>query len=513
MRARTHRGIVAAGHTLTAQAAAGILRQGGNAFDAAVAGFFAACVAEPVLTALGGGGFLNARAADGRHQVFDFFAQTPRESRPPESLDFRPIVADFGADQQGFHVGLGAVATPGAVAGMFAVQRELGSMPMSDLVAPAVSAARAGVRVSQFQAYLFSVVAPIYQATAGARALYASPKQPDCLPCAGQLLRNPELAEVLETLGAEGEDFFYRGDLAKTMIGQCESGGLLGAADLDGYRVVIRAPLEVDFRGHQIALNPEPSIGGLLIAFGLALVSALGPRWTDAGPAEQRLLLAQIMGASQHARLATLADSSASALLKPERLARYRAQIRGRRLSWRGTTQLSVIDAAGNVASMTTSNGEGCGAVVPGGGFMLNNMLGEEDLNPGGFHLWQPNRRLCSMMCPTLVFGPDQRQVALGSGGSNRIRTAILQVLLHLLDGRQALADAVALPRIHFENDFLSVENASAPGVGKLLESFPMHKVWDERNLFFGGVHAVASGPAGFAGVGDPRRDGVVLAA
>jgi gamma-glutamyltranspeptidase / glutathione hydrolase len=202
----------------------------------------------------------------------------------------------------------------------------------------------------------------------------------------------------------------------------------------------------------------------------------------------------------------------ARSLLDPVLLARYQHEIAGLAAASRGTTHLSVMDAAGNVASLTASNGEGCGVLIPDTGIMLNNMLGEQDLNPHGFFRWRENQRLTSMMAPTLLARRDGSEVVLGSGGSNRIRTAILQVLVNLLDFGMPLGPAVEASRIHLEQGRLSIEAGFDPAVDlrTLLATYPDHRIWAERSLFFGGVHGVEYGPDGFRGAGDPRRGGVV---
>ncbi len=178
----------------------------------------------------------------------------------------------------------------------------------------------------------------------------------------------------------------------------------------------------------------------------------------------------------------------------------------------RGTTHISVADAEGNIASLTASNGEGCSYVLPGTGIMLNNMLGEEDLNPGGFNRWKKGARLASMMSPAVVEQADGTRFALGSGGSNRIRSAITQVLVNLLDFDMTPEQAVAAPRIHLEGDMLSLEPGFSEDPWPRFESAaPKTHLWPEKNLFFGGVHTVSVKPGGiFDGAGDPRRGGVV---
>ncbi len=178
----------------------------------------------------------------------------------------------------------------------------------------------------------------------------------------------------------------------------------------------------------------------------------------------------------------------------------------------RGTTHISVIDSDGNVASTSLSNGEGSGYVVGDFGFMLNNMLGEEDVAPGG--VWREGTRLSSMMAPTIIMQTDGTATALGTGGSNRIRTAILQVTVNLLDRGMSLAEAVEAARLHVEKcGTLSFEAGLSNAEQEALAgASPEAHVWPKRNLFFGGVHtARRHGDGSVEGAGDPRRAGVVV--
>jgi gamma-glutamyltranspeptidase/glutathione hydrolase len=511
------KGVVAAGHPETASAAEEILREGGNAFDACLAAHLTACVAEPVLTSLGGGGFLLARTASGREVLYDFFPQTPCRPREPETVDFYPIQADFGTVTQEFHIGLGSIATPGTVKGIFAVHRDLGSLPMARIVQPAARCAREGIRINALQAYTLSVVGPIYSANAACRALFGSRRDPARLLGEGEVLRLPEFADALEALAAEGEDLFYRGAMAERIVRDSrQHGGHLTAADLAGYHVAVRQPLAADYRGARLLTNPPPSSGGLLIAFALSLLEGVEMSRLPFGGPEHLALLARAMEITNRARRTQAGDAALGApksqqLLAPEFLEPYRSELRDAAVRLGATTHVSVIDRWGNVASMTVSNGEGSAYVVPETGIMLNNMLGEEDINPLGFHRWQPNRRLSSMMAPTLVLDRG-KEIAVGSGGSNRLRTAILQVLVNLLDFRRLPRDAVEAPRIHAEDGLLHLEGGISDSVGASLQVlFPRLQRWEDKNLFFGGVHTALADPARgeFDGAGDSRRGGV----
>ncbi len=504
------KGIVAAGHPQTARAAASILRAGGNAFDAALAAQLAACVVEPVFTSLGGGGFLLARRANGEARLYDFFVQTPLKKRPTRALDFYPIHADFGPATQEFHIGMGSIATPGMVKGLFEVHADLCTLPMIRLIEPALRLARRGVRLNELQAFSFRVLTPILTANREVFALYRHESGKRLLH-EGELHRQPTLADTLEALAREGERLFYRGEIAERIVRDARAfGGSLGAEDLARYRVRRRRPLALRYRGHRLLTNPPPSCGGALIAFALKLLEPFDLPTLAFGSAAYLELLTRAMEATQEARTRARAWT-ARRLLGARLLTRYRAALVAPP-SARGTTQISVIDTRGNMASLTTSNGEGSAYVVPGSGVMLNNMLGEEDINPHGFHRGAPGRRLSSMLAPTLVFAPDGARLALGSGGSKRIRTAMLQVLLNRLAFGTSIRTAVARPRIHMEDGQLDIEAGFRPqALARLAERVPRCKLWAEPSLFFGGVHACEVRGKRFTGAGDSRRGGVCI--
>jgi gamma-glutamyltranspeptidase/glutathione hydrolase len=508
------RGAIAAGHPATAEAAAQTLRDGGNAFDAVVAAHWCACVAEPVLTSLGGGGFLLARPAGSTSRVYDFFAQTPKHRQPPADIDFHPIHADFGTTLQEFHIGYGAAATPGTVRGLFEIHRDLCTLPMTALLEPAIDLARRGVQITALQAYIFDVVKPIYLATPGAAQQFASRTQPDRLLGDGETMYLPELAETLETLGREGEQLFYEGDIADMVDAACRSGGgHLRREDFSAYRVSKRKPLVIGYRDSQLHINPPPSSGGLLVGFALKLLERLAADGLAADTPGAIATLAETMQCTNEARLESVAsDSFDRELLEPAYIEDYLRRIQGRARAYRGTTHISVVDAHGNLAALTTSNGEGCGHMVGDTGIMLNNMLGEEDLNPHGFQHWPVNQRMTSMMAPGMLQLDDGSCIALGSGGSNRIRSAILQVVSAIVDSGLSLEAAIQRPRVHYENGLLNVEGGFDGAVVSTLHTlFDQVKSWPDRNLFFGGVHAVAQGHSGFDACGDPRRGGVAL--
>lgn len=511
------RGVVAAGHSLTAEAGAEILRQGGNAFDAAVAAVLTACVCESALTSLAGGGFLLAHTATGENTLFDFFTQTPgcKQLAHGQQLDFYPVAVNFGDTVQSFHIGLGAMAVPGTLAGLAYVHRRLGQLPLKAVAEPALHWARQGNPVEPFRAYVLQILAPILTATEAARELYAPAGQ---LLQAGDLLRMPAFADTLEELINSHIETFYQGAIAQQIAQDCASvGGYLTMEDLSGYRVIERSPLKIRYRNKTLLTNPPPSSGGTLIAFALKLLEQVNLHQFSHGNTGHLTWLTEAMRLTNLARRrgydARLYEQEvADWFLSAQHLSEYQETLATTTNKWGSTTHISVIDEVGNAASVTSSNGEGSSYIIPGTQIMMNNMLGEEDLNPEGFHLWSPGQRMSSMMAPTILLEAGRPQLVLGSGGSNRIRTAILQVISNVLDFQMDIQQAVRQPRIHWERNILHLEpgydrNALETG----LDAGDEQVWWQQPNMFFGGVHVVAANQAGeIDGAGDPRRGGAV---
>ncbi len=520
MRPKIH-GSIAAGNPRIVEAGLEMFRLGGNAFDAAVAGVMASFVVEPTLTSPAGGGFLLAHTQAGENILFDFFTQTPRQKRPLESIDFYPVQVNFGSVIQEFHIGLGSMAVPGTIGGLLHVHQRLGQLPRSVVAEPAIHYAKAGIEISPFQAYCCKILNPILLGNSESRQLFAPAGQ---LPQAGDLFTMPDLASTLTELVIEGGQSFYQGAIAHQLVQDCqEKGGYLTLADLTNYQVIERQPLMTTYRGRTFLTNPPPSAGGALIAFALQLLDRIPLSQLAFGSTAHLTLLARVMQLTNIARKdgfdAQLYTAAAEELLDPAHVAEYQAQLLQTQATiqpinkWGSTTHLSAIDSEGNGASVTTSNGEGSSYVIPGTGIMVNNMLGEADLHPQGFHQWQANVRISSMMAPTMILREGEPEIVLGSGGSNRIRTAILQVISNLLDFQMSVEQAVNSPRIHWEDAVFNVE----PGFEALTidrSQFPFDgevELWSQQNMFFGGVHTVGRNMAGeFSGAGDRRRYGSV---
>jgi len=507
-------GVIAAGHQKTVDAGIEMFRLGGNAFDAVSAAMLASFVVEPTLTSAGGGGFLLAHTQANKNVLFDFFAQTPFYKKALDDLDFYPIELNFGDAVQDFHIGLGSMAVPGNLRGVFVIQQKLGRLPFAAVAEPAIHYAENGVELSSFQSFCFKLLEPVLVASSEGRRIFAPQGK---LLQMGDRLVMKDFAATLTHLVQSGPREFYEGVIAQQLVKDCrDRGGHLTLEDLKSYRVLEREPLVINYRGNTFLTNPPPSSGGALIAFALELLSRVNLAEIGFGTPLHLKILTQVMRLTNEARKdgydANIYQTDiAKTFLAAEHLAQYEHKLT-ESSKWGSTTHISVIDNEGNAASATTTSGEGSSYIIPGTGIMVNNILGEADLNPQGFHQWQPNRRISSMMAPTLVLQHSQPEIVLGSGGSNRIRTAILQVISNIVDFQMPVESAVNSPRLHWENKVLSIE----PGFNQQAvasAAYPGDQVvlWKRKNMFFGGVHTVRELSSRFIeGAGDQRRDGAV---
>jgi gamma-glutamyltranspeptidase / glutathione hydrolase len=455
------RGALAAGHPLTAEAGADVLRAGGNAVDACIAAAAVSWVCESSLTGPGGGGFLLVhRAGEPRTRLLDFFVAVPLH--PASAAELVELVVDFGDTQQIFYTGSASVAVPGAPLGLWEAHSRWGSVPWADLLAPAAQLARDGVVLNEQQAYLHKILDPLLRYSPEGDALYGPGRALEI----EERFAAPELAETLDRLAAEGPQFLYRGDVAASLAAHVP----VTLDDLARYEVIEREPLEVPYRGGRLRTNPSPSSGGRLLAVGL---ETLG----DSEPTP--LAIARAMEAQEGAR---------------------------REEGVGGTTHISAVDAEGTAASLSCSLGSSSGIVVPGTGIHLNNMLGETHLAGGE----RPGARLMSLMTPSLLLRGGRVRLVVGSAGSTRLHGAILQVVANVAGRGLGVGEAVDAPRIHVE---AGVAHCEDPAVADELEAagYPVVR-WREQNLFFGGVSAVEIREDGsLAAAGDPRRGGAAV--
>jgi gamma-glutamyltranspeptidase/glutathione hydrolase len=460
------------------------------------------------------------RARDASTRLLDFFVATPGLSlKRARGGEMESIDVGFGGDsetKQVFRIGPASCAVPGAAAGLEVAHRSYGSLPWAELVAPAVELAREGVELSRPQAHLHAILDLILRHTPEGKRIYG--KNGTRL-VAGDRVRLPDLATTLERLARDGARALYRGELARAAVATVrEGGGELTLEDLASYRVVWRRPVRARFHAYEFVSNPPPSSGGILIAYGLALLERLGA--ARAGSAEAIATLVEVMREQARARDGAFARGLHRGGLARRLLARrtidaaldrVRIDAAGRAepAPVGGTTHVSAVDADGNAASLSSSTGSGSGCIVPGTGIHLNNMLGEYDLIVG--KPAPPGRRMTSMMAPSVVL--DDRgspRLVVGSAGSVRLRGAIMQIVVNVLEHGLAVGAAIDAPRVHVDEPHVHCEGGFDGGELDRLEANGYDVVrWRRRNLFFGGAAAVEVRPDGqLAAAGDPRRGG-----
>ena len=456
---------IAASHPATAEAGLQILRAGGTAADAAVAAVLTCCVAESIYTGLGGGGFATYfDAASGTVTCLDFFVSVPGTDGSPAG-PMVPIEVFFGGLPQVYSIGGASVAVPGVPVGAGEVHRRWGRLPWSQVVAPAAALARTGAVLPAAHSRTLESCAPALAYGEGA-AVYRPDGQ---LLRGGDVLFHPGLATAMDALAEEGPGLFHTGTYAKLLVETVRAaGGALSLADLAGYRVRDTGVDHARLAGHKVHARHDlnrtvDTIGGL--------------------------------------------PAVLTELSRPERAVAVAAALRDRgRQKIGDTTNVSVVDTAGNACVITTTMGLGAGVWLPGLGVNLNSMLGEGELITDDL---APGRRMSSNMCPLVVVdGGGDLAVAAGSAGASRIRTALVDTLLGVLIDGLDMPSAIARPRFHVVDDTVHAE----PGypddeLAALADAGWAIQRWTDINHYFGGVTAVGRGGA----AGDPRRDGVGL--
>jgi gamma-glutamyltranspeptidase/glutathione hydrolase len=504
-------GAVASGHPLTSGAAADMLSLGGNAFDAAVSAGFASVVAEPALTSLGGGGFLLAHIEKQKEDVlFDFFVDTPGLNADKNIRPLMvPVDIKFPQQTQVFHTGFASAAVPGMLRGLLHIHQRLCTLPLETILCPAMSYLEEGVEICETQGTILGMLEPIFTSTAYGRDIYMKNgryiKRPD-------RAFNPLLKGFLQGLANNGSDI-YGGKTARGLAEEMKTHhGMITRDDLEAYRIIERRPLRVQYRDREIITNPPPSTGGTVLALALRLMENIDLPSLPHDSAAVLVPLIEVM--KEMTSFSRIKNSAASYPFAGPALAvlieSFTKKVTEKTFTaTQGTTHISVIDGEGNAASMTTSNGSGSGCFIPGTGIMLNNMMGEDDLHPDGFFSSPAGQRVSSMMVPTMVLRDGEVESVLGSGGSKRIKTAILQVLVNVIDYEFPIREAVEKSRVHIEDGIVQAEPDIDRSVLEALGKLYGVNRWDRKNMYFGGVHCVNSRMQGW---GDSRRGGSFLA-
>lgn len=530
-------GMVASQQALATEAGVAVLREGGNAVDAAVTVGFALAVTLPRAGNLGGGGFMLIHLAETAETVaVDYRETAPAAADPDMFLD-----ADGEADPEASRYSYRAVGVPGTVAGLALILEKYGTLTLERALAPAIRLAEEGFTVDRaLHESLVEVRERMAASAASLAVFYPNDGQP---PAIGETLVQADLAWSLRQVATHGADAFYRGAVAERLLADMKgNGGLITAADLAGYRPVIREPVRGTYRGYEIVSMPPPSSGGVHVIQILNLLEGFDLAAAGHNSAATVHLMAQSMKLAYADRAVHLGDPDFVAVPVTGLTSKdYAAVLRGRidpgrdrpsaevragdPVPYEGneTTHFSVMDSQGNaVANTYTLNlSFGTKMTAAGTGILLNNQMDDFSSKPGtpnayGLTGGEANaigagKRMLSSMSPTLVMKDGRPFLATGSPGGSRIITATLQVILNVIDHGRNIAAATNAVRVHHQwlPDELRVEDGLSPDTVALLEALGYTVVVKDA---MGGTQSVMFRDGLFAGASDPRRPGGLTA-
>jgi gamma-glutamyltranspeptidase/glutathione hydrolase len=523
--------MVVAQEPLAADVGLAVLKSGGNAIDAAVAVGFALEVTYPFAGNIGGGGFLTARFADGRVTFIDFREAAPKAASRNMYLDAAGNVTRDSIE------GWRASGVPGTVRGLELAHKKYGRKPWAELVAPAVDLAGNGLPMSWSNSDSLAHAGHLDKFQESKRIFRRDGK----LYEPGEVLIQPELAATLERIRSRGASDFYEGETAHRLATEMErNGGLITLDDLRDYRAIERKPLEGKYKNYGIITAPPPSSGGIGILQMLGMLEGSNYDKTGAGSAATIHYLAEVMRRYYADRSEYLGDSDfykvpIAGLLDAAYIASRRASIDpnhvtpsdqlgpgrppGREST--DTTHYSIVDGEGNAVAVTyTLNGAyGSGVTVPGLGFLMNNEMDDFAAKPGTPNMFglvqgesnaiQPGKRPLSSMTPTIVLRDGKPFLVLGAPGGSTIITAVLQVMLNVVDFGMNVQDAVDAPRVHhqWKPDRLEVERGISPDTIALLRQRG-HVINDSRPPVLARVEAILIDGGWLQGGQDGRGTG-----
>jgi gamma-glutamyltranspeptidase / glutathione hydrolase len=500
---------VAAPNDAAAQAGVGVALDGGNAVDAAVAAALVTMVSEPGVVSLTAGAYVTVQPPDGSLPVtVDGWVEMPGRGLPEERFGrgVWEVTTGYGGGTT-MTIGPGSVGTPGALKALDLVQRRYGRLPWRRVVQPSVESARGFPHGVASHQYLTHVHELIFGWNPDSRA--ALHDEAGRLIGPGDTVVVQYLAETMQHIAQEGADTLYRGDLSVAIDTYMSShDGLLTRADLAAYEAILRPALEVRSGEWVFATNPPPAVGGVAMAAMLALLDGLPVVGTWSR--EEVIALTRVQAAVLGARLVEL-DKEEERIVRGEELLAQVEAVGRHGVDSPSTAHVSAVDDDGSACAITMSSGYCSGVMVPETGLWLNNALGEQELLHDGPHSLAPGTRLTSNMAPTVGRRPsDDSVIAIGSPGSDRISTAISQVLALFVHGGLDLSSAIAHPRMHVRvRDDVTVDHEDdlvvPADVGMPRRSMPVH------SMYFGGVGAALwTSHLGLVAAADPRRSGAV---
>lgn len=527
--AKLEGGAVAGPDSYSAKVAAQVLKDGGNAVDAAVATAFTLAVTYPEAGNIGGGGFMTL-FMDGKPYFLDYREVAPKAASRTMYLDEKgEVIENLSL------VGAKSAGVPGTVMGLWEAHRRFGKLPWSELLTPAVGYAREGFTVADQQFQYREDAVGLFKGTTNFEEYFGSMS-------AGATFRQPELAKTLERLADQGPDDFYKGETADLLVKQMQrDGGLITKQDLSDYRAIWREPMRVDWQGNSLYTAPLPSSGGIALAqlIGIKEHRAADFKGVELNSSRYIHLLAEIEKRVFADRADYLGDPDfsdvpVSQLTAPDYLKQRAAEINPAAISAteqvrpglepRQTTHFSIVDADGNAVSNTfTLNWDfGSGVVVTGAGFLLNDEMDDFSSKPGVANAFgvvgsdanaiEPGKRMLSSMSPSIVTRDGKVSLVLGTPGGSRIFTSIFQVLNNVYDFKLPLDQAVATQRVHHQllpKDTLYFD-AHAPLEGKVAEELKgLGYTLEDQGWAMGDIQAVRVEGGTLQTASDPRGRGV----
>ncbi len=492
---RARHGMVVAMEAIAADVGVSVLQKGGNAVDAAVAVGFALAVTHPFAGNIGGGGYMLIRMADGKTTFIDFRERAPEKSSRNMFLDAKGELTRDSVE------GWRSSGVPGTVRGFEIAVNKYGTRKWAENMAPAVELASKGFPVSYALA----------EGLKGSKSLAASAESKRIFQKngafydVGDTLVQPELAQTLDRIAKHGPAEFYEGETARRFAEEMAThGGIMSLADLGNYKAIERTPLTGNYRNYTIVTAPPSSSGGIALLEMLGILEGTGYEKGGAGSASAIHYVAEAMRRAYADRNEYVGDPDfvkvpIAGLLDPAYLAKLRASIDPERATpsdqvrpgrpvgsdQMETTHFSVVDADGNAVAVTytLNGGYGNGITVPGLGFLLNNEMDDFSAKPGTQNMFglvqgeanaiAPGKRPLSSMTPTMVLKDGKLFMTVGAPGGGRISTAVLQVILNVIDFGMNVQDAIDAPRLHhqWQPDTLSLERGISPDTVALLKN------------------------------------------
>lgn len=524
-------GAVAAPDQYAAKVAAQVLKNGGNAVDAAVATAFTLAVTYPEAGNIGGGGFMTL-FMDGKPYFLDYRETAPKAATKTMYLDDKgEVIENLSL------VGAKAAGVPGTVMGLWEAHKRFGKLPWSDLITPAIGYANDGFKVADQQFQYREDAIGLFNGQTNFTEYFGTMRP-------GEVFKQPQMAETLTRIAAVGPDEFYKGKTADLLVAQMQrDGGLISKEDLADYRAKWREPMRVDWQGNTLYTAPLPSSGGIALAqlIGIKEQRAADFKGVELNSARYIHLLAEIEKRVFADRADYLGDPDFSdvpvdKLVDAQYLERRAGEVNPTAISPteqvrpglepHQTTHFSIVDADGNAVSNTyTLNWDfGSGVVVEGAGFLLNDEMDDFSAKPGVANAFgvvgsdanaiEPGKRMLSSMSPSIVTRDGKVSLVLGTPGGSRIFTSIFQVLNNVYDFKLPLEKAVAAQRVHHQllpKDTIYYD-AYAPLTGKVAEELKaMGYVLEDQGWNMGDIQAIRVDGRSLETASDPRGRGVGL--